>query len=423
MKKILFILGWLLSVILVGLYTYENPEKIESLKNYFTKKIEPRLSVIEGQIYRKPANSFLIEFSKVLSISEKTAFVVHDKNILDFDETSLKIYTQNGYLVKNLKSNKLNLPKVFTTTKNGGVKNIFIYNNNEFALISSSKMGCFYASIVSLNNAEELFKTKCLPKEYVDYNGLGSSSIHHNNKIFLSIGTPEQRSSKIRALAQDNNSMFGKILEINKSDLDKIIANQESNLNLSIFTSGHRNPQGLTRINDSFFSVEHGPKGGDELNKIIKDNNYGWPTVSYGTQYFYDENGKAYEISHENNQFEEPLFALVPSVGISSLNTCPSILKNYYKKPCLLALSLYGNSLRPGKSIIIYLLNKKMNQVHSVEQVYLGDAISSYDKEDLKLRHFVTNSENELYEDKDGNIYVSADKKGIYKLSFVKFRD
>ena len=103
MKKILFILGWLLSVILVGLYTYENPEKIESLKNYFTKKIEPRLSVIEGQIYRKPANSFLIEFSKVLSISEKTAFVVHDKNILDFDETSLKIYTQNGYLVKKSK--------------------------------------------------------------------------------------------------------------------------------------------------------------------------------------------------------------------------------------------------------------------------------------------------------------------------------
>ena len=415
MKKILFILGWLLSLTLISLYTQENPEKIERMKNYFTKDKAPRLKAIQDQIHRKPANSFIIEFSKVLSISERTAFIVHDKNTLDFDETSLKIYTQNGYLVTNLKPKKLNLPKVFTTANNGGVKNIFIYNNNEFALISSSKIGCLYASIVSLNNAEELFKTKCLPKKYIDYNGLGSSSIHHDNKIFLSIGTPEQRSFKIRALAQDNNSMFGKILEINKTDLDKIIANQESNLNLKIFTSGHRNPQGLTKINDSFFSVEHGPKGGDELNKIIKDKNYGWPTVSYGTQYFYDENGKAYEISHENNQFEEPLFALVPSVGISALNTCPSKLKNYYKKPCLLALSLYGNSLRPGKSVIIYLLNEKMNQVHSIEKIYLGD--------DLILRHFVTNSENELYEDKDGNIYVSADKNGIYKLSFIKFRN
>ena len=75
-----------------------------------------------------------------------------------------------------------------------------------------------------------MFKTNCLPEKYLDYNGLGSSNVHHNNKIFLSIGTPEQRSSKIRALAQDNNSMFGKILEIKKTDLDKIIAKQKSNL-------------------------------------------------------------------------------------------------------------------------------------------------------------------------------------------------
>ena len=416
MKKILFILGWLLSLALISIYTHENSDKIERIKNYFTKETPPYvIKARQGQIQLAPANSFLIKFSKVLSISEKTTFIVHNENTLDFDETSLKIYTQNGYLTNNFKSKKLNLPKVFTTAHNGGVKNIFIYNNNEFALISSSKTGCFYASIVSLNNGKELFKTKCVPKKYIDYNGLGSSSIHHGNKIFLSIGTPEQRSSKIRALAQDNNSRFGKILEINKMDLDKIIAKQESNLNLKIFTSGHRNPQGLTKINDSFFSVEHGPKGGDELNKIIKDKNYGWPIVSYGTQYIYDENGKAYEISHENKQFEEPLFALVPSVGISALNTCPSKLKNYYKKPCLLALSLYGNSLRPGRSVIIYLLNEKMNQVHSIEKIYLAD--------DLKLRHFVTNSKNELYEDKDGNIYVSADKKGIYKLSFIEFRN
>ena len=416
MKKLLFILIWLFSLIAISIYVNDNPGKIEIIKDYFSKEKIPVLALDDGgEIQRQPGNSFLIEFQKVVSLSEKTAFIVHDENTQDFDENSLKIYTQNGYVTNNLKFEKLNLPKVFTTLKNGGVKTIFIYNNNEFALISSSKEGCFYASIVSLNNGKELFKTKCLPKEYIDYNGLGSSNIHHNNKVFLSIGTPEQRSSKIRALAQDNNSMFGKILEINKTDLDKIIAKQESNLNLKIFTSGHRVPQGLTKINDSFFSVEHGPLGGDELNKIIKNKNYGWPVVSYGTKYGYDEDGEAYDISHENNQFEEPLFALVPSVGISALNTCPSKLKNYYKKPCLLALSLFGNSLRPGRSILIYLLNEKMNQVHSIEKIYLRDH--------LKLRHFVTNSKNELYEDKDGNIYISADRQGIYKLSFIKFRN
>ena len=78
-----------------------------------------------------------------------------------------------------------------------------------------------------------------------------------------------------------------------------------------------------------------------------------------------------------------------------------------------MALSLYGNGLRPGRSIIIFLLNENMDKVHSTEKIYLRD--------DLKLRHFVTNSKNELYEDENGDIYISADKKGIYRISFVDF--
>ena len=94
MKKILLILGWLVSLTLISIYTHENPEKIEGIKNYFTKDKKPRLEATQDQIHRRPANSFLIEFSKVISISEKTAFIVHDKNTLDFDATSLKIYTK-----------------------------------------------------------------------------------------------------------------------------------------------------------------------------------------------------------------------------------------------------------------------------------------------------------------------------------------
>ncbi len=55
-----------------------------------------------------------------------------------------------------------------------------------------------------------------------------------------------------------------------------------------------------------------------------------------------------------------------------------------------------------------------MNSVNSIEKIYLG--------EELRLRHFVTNSKNELYEDESGHIYVSVDKIGIYKINFVKFR-
>jgi glucose/arabinose dehydrogenase len=177
---------------------------------------------------------------------------------------------------------------------------------------------------------------------------------------------------------------------------------------------GHRTPQGLTKVNNFIFNVEHGPKGGDELNKLIKDKNYGWPLVSYGTEYLYSNEGKSFKVNHENNNFEEPLFAFVPSIGISSLNVCPNKLRDYYNKSCLIALSLHGNSLMPGRSLIIFLLNESMNSVNSIEKIYLG--------EELRLRHFVTNSKNELYEDESGHIYVSADKIGIYKINFVKFR-
>ena len=140
-------------------------------------------------------------------------------------------------------------------------------------------------------------------------------------------------------------------------------------MTIDIFSKGHRVPQGLTRINNSIFNVEHGPKGGDELNLVIKNGNYGWPLVSYGTNYLKENggDGKSINLNHELNNFNEPLLALVPSIGISSLNNCPNVLKNYYKKKCLMALSLYGNDLRKGHSIIVFLLNDLMTKVDSFE--------------------------------------------------------
>ena len=58
-----------------------------------------------------------------------------------------------------------------------------------------------------------MLRTQCLPlpAKKIDFNGIGSSSIHFKNNIYISIGTPTQNSSKISLLAQDNNYLFGKI--------------------------------------------------------------------------------------------------------------------------------------------------------------------------------------------------------------------
>lgn len=52
-----------------------------------------------------------------------------------------------------------------------------------------------------------------------------------------------------------------------------------------IYSIGHRNPQGLVRVGDVLYAHEHGPKGGDELNRIVAGANYGWPITTDGVDY------------------------------------------------------------------------------------------------------------------------------------------
>jgi hypothetical protein len=417
-KNIAITCVWIFSIIFSVLWTFENPEKIEKIKSNFKKNKKPEISKSQELTESVIANSYKVSFTRILELTNKTAFVSYPKNLAKLNIEELNIYTQNGYLIKNFDSKKLNLPKSFTLQRNGGVKTIISIENKKLALISATKSNCFFASLNNVETSEEIFKTKCLPEEAKnnDFNGLGSSNVHLKNSILLSLGTPEKHASKNSKLAQKDDSMFGKILKIKKIDLiEKLNKKKENELKIKIFSKGHRVPQGLTVLNNKIFNVEHGPKGGDELNLVVEGNNYGWPNVSYGTNYLKDGggDGSSYKINHEKNNYQEPLFAFVPSVGISSLNNCPKILKDYYKKSCLLALSLYGNNLRKGHSMIIFLLNEENNKVVSIEKISLSN---------LVLRHFVTDEQNNLYEDEDGNIFISADKKGIYKIKFSEFR-
>ena len=418
MKSFFFLpLLWIFTILISIVWTFENPDKIEKLKNIFKKDKKIEVSKVDINSKDIVANSFTVSVSQVLKVEDKTAFVIHPGKEKNFDISKLEIYTQRGFIINNFNLKKLKLPKYFTLQRNGGVKTIISLNDERIALISGNEKKCFFASLILLSTGRELFKSKCLPAiaKDNDFNGLGSSNIHLKNKILLTLGTPEKHVSKNSLLAQDDNSKFGKILEIDKDNLINKINDDSQNLKLEIFSKGHRVPQGLTIMNNKIFNVEHGPKGGDELNLALKGKNYGWPRFSYGTNYMKDSggNGQSYPVNHEGSGYEEPLFAFVPSVGISSLNNCPTILKKYYNKPCLMALSLYGNNLRKGYSIIIFLLNESSTKVNSIEKISLDNIV---------LRHFVTDQHNVLYEDNEGSIYVSADKKGIYKINFKDFR-
>jgi aldose sugar dehydrogenase len=55
-----------------------------------------------------------------------------------------------------------------------------------------------------------------------------------------------------------------------------------------IWSLGHRNPQGMAfdPSSDRLWSIEHGPRGGDEINLVLPGRNYGWPVVSHGKEYW-----------------------------------------------------------------------------------------------------------------------------------------
>ena len=81
----------------------------------------------------------------------------------------------------------------------------------------------------------------------------------------------------------------------------------------SIYSYGHRNPQGTTMHPETgdIWESEHGPKGGDELNLIKKGLNYGWPVISYGINY----DGTTFTDITEKEGMEQPVIYWVPSIA------------------------------------------------------------------------------------------------------------
>ena len=148
LKKFLIVLLWLFSILFSIIWTYENPEKIEKIKSNFKKKQLSEVSIIEENSKNIAANSFNLEIKKILSIEGKIAFIINNAD--KFDAKNLEIYTQTGNLIKNLKTEKLDLPEHFTLQRNGGVKTIISFEGKKIALMSSSEKDCFFASFAAL---------------------------------------------------------------------------------------------------------------------------------------------------------------------------------------------------------------------------------------------------------------------------------
>ena len=84
-----------------------------------------------------------------------------------------------------------------------------------------------------------------------------------------------------------------------------------------LWSKGHRNPQGATLREDGvLFTVEHGARGGDEVNMPRAGANYGWPVITYGVDY----SGVPIGEGTEKAGLEQPLYYWDPSISPSGLD-------------------------------------------------------------------------------------------------------
>lgn len=132
--------------------------------------------------------------------------------------------------------------------------------------------------------------------------------------LYLTIGDRFQKER-----AQDLLDHGGKIIRINTDGSipeDNPFVGR-SDVLPEIYSYGHRNPQGLIgNVGDGqLWSIEQGPKGGDELNLITAGSNYGWPVVTYGVNY----DGSIISDKTSAPGMVDPIYVWVPSVATASL--------------------------------------------------------------------------------------------------------
>ena len=163
-----------------------------------------------------------------------------------------------------------------------------------------------------LKNLRVIYRTNDIHYSSSPYH-FGSRIAIDEKYLYFSIGDRGNQND-----AQDKFLPSGKIHRINLDGsipTDNPFLDKNGNLS-SIFCLGNRNPQGLAFDSSGrLWELEHGPKGGDELNIIEKGKNYGWPIITYGVNY----NGtKITDITHKEGM-EQPIWHWTPSIAVCGM--------------------------------------------------------------------------------------------------------
>jgi aldose sugar dehydrogenase len=200
--------------------------------------------------------------------------------------------------------------------------------------------------------------------------------------LFVTLGERFNYSER----AQDLSTTLGKVVRINpdgSAPSDNPFVNR-AGARPEIWSYGHRNVQAaaLHPETGQLWTVEHGARGGDELNHPEAGKNYGWPVISYGTHYSFFKIGEG----TAKEGMEQPVYYWDPVIAPSGMIFYTGDLFTSWKNNILIG------SLTPGLLVRLVMKDGKVAQ----EERYLGD-----------LRERI----RDVRQASDGSLYLLTDSR------------
>ena len=136
-----------------------------------------------------------------------------------------------------------------------------------------------------------------------------------NGYVYFGVGDRGER-----PMSQDLSNHAGSVMRLYRDGRvpQDNPFNKRADVPPQIWSYGHRNPQGMAYdyANKRLWLIEHGPRGGDEINRVLPGRNYGWPVISYGKEYW---GPLAVGEGTHREGMEQPIKQYTPSIAPSSL--------------------------------------------------------------------------------------------------------
>ncbi len=223
-------------------------------------------------------------------------------------------------------------------------------------------------------------------------------NLHYGGRIVfdntgnLFVSTGERSDLSTRPLAQSATAALGKILRITTSG-QPAPGNpsfSQSGALPELYSIGHRNPQGIAihPVTGELWQSEHGPRGGDEINRVLGGKNYGWPTITYGIEYSGASIGAGIQ---QQAGMEQPVYYWDPVISPSGIT--------FYK----------GNNIPEWQNNLF---------VASLSGMHIARLVMENNKVIGEER--LLSSENQRFRDitqgTDSNLYAVTDGGKLYRI-------